>query len=448
MSAQPLDSTSNLGLINVVKQQLEISLLALAPLWQAEPPSDWKRVVRPTGEGSFSVNIEPYRGVHSWLNFRKKIIGKDTLNSLEKIVRENQPALLGYVRHPNGSQMIQDVFSLTFMLCETVLRYTGASLSIEDAIKRVLSELDQLLTTKSATQEVITALSGLKLPEGIDRIELGESLHLRRLTAVEISDLGSNDISSETRHDITSRYVTTALISTRAIRVTLSENYEPITLDIAATQEIQDQINDVLCALHILKTGRVGVVASFTKISPTILPNMGGHSSSPLIVNPFSFMELDATEIENFIKLYKQISTNKRDELKIAAVRLVDAESRLSPVDSLLDAVIGLEVLLNPNDYAELSFRVALNYAYLGNPADRRNRYENVRDVQKIRNRVIHGGLNLKSRDASQIHGHAELAKKCLRDSITKFLTDSVLSEGTKLDADFWLDRILPPNAP
>jgi hypothetical protein len=113
----------------------------------------------------------------------------------------------------------------------------------------------------------------------------------------------------------------------------------------------------------------------------------------------------------------------------------------------LLDTVIGLEVLLNPNDYAELSFRVALNYAYLGSTAERRNRYENIRDIQKTRNRVVHGGLNLRSRDAAVIHEHAGLAKQCLRDSVTRFLTDEDFTGGGKLDTDFWLDRVIPPNA-
>ena len=343
--------------------------------------------------------------------------------------------------------MIQDVFVLTTSFCQAILRYVETQLSVEDAIKRVIAELDLVLATGSATQEVMTALSGLRLPDGTDRIELGGNRWLRRLTASEISDLGSNDISSESRHDIASRFVTTALVSTRAIQVTLSEMYEEFTPDLALFQENQDMIDAVLCALHVLKTGRVGVVASFTTIRPTILPNMSGHSSAPLVVNPFAFMELSREDVETFVALYKELVSNKRDELKIAAARLLDAESRLSPVDSLLDAVIGLEVLLNPNDYAELSFRVALNYAYLGNPNDRRNRYENVRDVQKTRNRVVHGGLNLRSKDAAQIHEHADLAKKCLRDSVTRFLTDGALSGNAKLDTDFWLDRVLPPNA-
>ena len=174
---------------------------------------------------------------------------------------------------------------------------------------------------------------------------------------------------------------------------------------------------------------------------------MSGHSSAPLVVNPFSFMELSQGDIDSFIQLYKALAETRRDELNIAAARLLDAESRFSPVDALLDAVIGLEVLLNPNVRSELSFRVALNYAYLGPAAERRKRYENVRDVQLTRNRVVHGGLNLRSKDAPRLHEHAELAKVCLRDSVVRFLTERSLRGTQKLDADFWLDRVLPPHA-
>lgn len=434
------------GLAPIVKQQLEATLKLLAPQWQAEPAADWKRVTRPTGGGSFSISIEPYQGVKSWISFRKKVVGTEAIASLEKLIREKQPELLGYVIHSSGSQLIQDCFALCSSLCRAAVLKVDASCSLENAIANVISELDLLLVTGSAEREILTALSGLKLPDGIDRIELGDELYIRRLTIDEIADLGSNDISSESRFDLTSRFVTTALISKSATPIKLSVNFEDFKPDFSALQFHQDQINDVLSSLHILKSGRVGVVASFTTIRPTILPNMSGHSSAPLVVNPFSFMELDSLEAETFTKLYKALVSSRRDELRISAARLLDAESRLSPVDALLDAVIGLEVLLNPNDRTELSFRVALNYAFLGTPSGRRKRYENVRDVQLTRNRVVHGGLNVKSKDATKLHEHADLAKTCLRDSVTRFLTDESLTGNAKLDADFWLDRVLPPN--
>ncbi|MBA4212700.1 MAG: hypothetical protein C0449_06390 [Polaromonas sp.] len=95
-------------------------------------------------------------------------------------------------------------------------------------------------------------------------------------------------------------------------------------------------------------------------------------------------------------------------------------------------------------DSSELAFRVALNYAFLAPPEHRRERYERVRLLQKTRNRVVHGGLNLQSADATTIHEHADLAKACLRDVLKSFLLDGSLKGNKKLDADFWLDRVFP----
>jgi hypothetical protein len=146
------------------------------------------------------------------------------------------------------------------------------------------------------------------------------------------------------------------------------------------------------------------------------------------------------------MRLLGSIRAGVRDVVRIAADRLLDAENRLSPVDALLDAAIGLEALLNPNDNSELAFRVALNFAHLATAEHRRERYERVRTIQKTRNRVVHGGLNLHSPNAPIIGEHADLAKACLRDAVKCFLLDPGLAGNRTLDAEFWLDRILPVN--
>jgi len=433
------------GLVPEVKKRLSATLSKMVPEWLAEPAADWKRVPRPTGVGSFSINVEAYQGVQSWISFRKKLVGTADLDLLDRLLREQQPELLGYVCHSTGSQLIQDCFALCSCLSREAAQRIPEHSSIDEAISSVVSDLEKILTTKTGKREILTVLTGLKLPEGVDRIDLDDGLYVRLLTADEIADLGSNDITSESRYDLTSRFVTAAVISETPISVWLTQTYESFVPDFSDAQNSQEQIGHILGALHIVKSGRVGVLVSFTKIHPTILPNMSGHSSAPLVVNPFSFMELTHEDVERFVSLYKALAVTQRDELNIAAARLLDAESRMSPVDALLDAVIGLEVLLNPNDRSELSFRVALNYAYLAPAAERRKRYENVRDVQLSRNRVVHGGLNLRSKDAPRLHEHAELAKVCLRDAVVRFLTDKSLIGSRMLDADFWLDRVLPP---
>jgi hypothetical protein len=167
--------------------------------------------------------------------------------------------------------------------------------------------------------------------------------------------------------------------------------------------------------------------------------------SWPLIRPVFPSLDVLPEDVDQLLRLEHGLREAEREEIRIAADRLVDAGNRLSPVDSLLDAVIGLEVLLNPMDTSELAFRVAVNYALLGQPEHRRDRYDRVRLIQKTRNRVVHGGLSLQSAQGSIIQEHADLACACLRDALKAFLLIPEFQGNRRLDADFWLDRLFPP---
>ncbi len=213
-----------------------------------------------------------------------------------------------------------------------------------------------------------------------------------------------------------------------------------------ADRKARDYTTDVLRALHTLKSGRAGIFKTSSELTLRLLPSLGRGSSWPPYRPPFASLELLDQDISLFVELMRALQFNVRDEFRIAADRLVDAESRLSPVDSLLHAAIGLAVLLNPMDSSELGFRVALNYAHLAGSENRRERYDRVRAIQKTRNRVVYGGLNLSSPEGYLVHQPAELAKASFRDSIHSSLRDSTLGGNRRLDAEFWLDRILPSN--
>lgn len=446
MNNEILAKVISSGLEPDVRQRLIVTLSKMLPEWVAEPAADLKRVPRPTSVNSYSTNIEPYQGRQSWISFQQKHLGAGELESLEELLRERQPELLGYVSHDVSSRLIEDCFALCACLLQEATRRISETVSTDEAVLSVVSDLDNFLTTRIAKREVLTLLTGLKLPAGVEKISLDNGLYIRLLTADEIAEHGSHDILSGSRYDLMFNSVNAAVISEAPISISLSPNPDNSVHDLSSHQAHQERINNILGALHILKSGRVGVLASFTTIRPSILPNMSGYSSAPLVVNPFSLMELTQEDVDRFVTLYTALAEPRLDKLNIAAARLLDAESRLSPVDALLDAVIGLEVLLNPNDQSELAFRVALNYAYLAPTRERRKRYEIMREIQKTRNSVVHGGLNLKAKEAPLLHEHAGLARVCLRDAIVRFLTDKELKGTRKRDADFWLDRVLPPH--
>lgn len=441
-----MSELGKIGLHEAVKASATHLLLELFPLWLAEQPADWKRVVRPQGGGSFSINIEPYRGVHTWIAFQRKLEGlsSTSIKEFQAILIESQPELLGYASVARLKRKIQDVASLATCWCQEAERHFANSATMNEAIEKVLNDLHAILISRRVKQQVRTPLSGLTLPEGVEQIKLTDQFSVRKLTDEEISDLGSHDIKSGDTYDIISHAVSTAAFIEEDIFFQLTpDNLESIEQPDMQKRN-KEQLGMLLSALHVLKEGRVGVIASFFDIVPLVLPGLSGHSVAPLVRHPFPSMNLTSEDIPRLFKVYSRLTANQRDEVKIACVRLMDAEHRMSPVDALLDAVIGLEVLLNPSDSSELSFRVALNYAFLGSTNDRRARFDRIRNLQKMRNRVVHGGLNLQSNDASLIHEQAVIAKACLRDSIQSFLFDNSLSGNRKLDADFWLNRVLP----
>lgn len=430
------------GLLAKVRTSATCLLQELFPLWLAEQPADWKRVVRPQGSGTFSISIEPYRGIRTWIIFQRKVEGAASLKDFQAVVMEGQPELLGCVSVPGRSQKIQDATSLATCWCREAERHVANGVLMSDAIGKVLDDLHTALASWRVKQQVRTPLSGLTLPTDVEEIELTDGFSVRKLSDEEISELGSHDVTSLDQHDVISRSVSTAAFIEEDVPFRLTPDYSEPIAQTDLQQRNQEQLSTLLSALHVLREGRVGVIASFFDVGPLVLPGLGGHSTAPLVRHPFASMSLTNEDIPKLFEVHSRLTAN---EVRIACVRLMDAEHRMSPVDALLDAVIGLEALLNPNDSSELSFRVALNYAFLGTAEVRRVRFEKIRDIQKVRNRVVHGGLNLQSKDAPLIHEQAAIAKACLRDSIQSFLFDNSLSGNRKLDADFWLNRVLPP---
>lgn len=438
-----LPSKSSIGLTLKVKEQISITLKDVLPIWKTEPFLDLQKVRRRT-ESGYTTSVEPYRGAQTWIQFHKKNNSRPSIKELDELIRSVQPELLGYISYPGFQMRIQDAFTLTYFWCKVVSEFIEEGASYDDSIQRLFGQLDQFLRTKSARYEVLTLFSGLKLPKGVDKIILGPEIQIQKLSEEEISKLDSDDIYAETSYKIVSSSVTTALSIKTTVNVELQTS--PIEQLSTSIQSIQEIISRVACCLSIITSGQVGIVASFTNIRPTILPYMQGPTMGSTTFRPYSRMELDEVACKEVPIIYQKLETNQRDEVRLAALRLVDAENRLSTIDSLLDSVIGLETLLNPMDFTELSFRVALNYAFLAEKKDQRKRYDHIKDIQKTRNRIVHGGLKLTGKDATIINEHSALAKQCLRDAISRILNDNAFDGTTKLDSDFWLDRIIPVN--
>lgn len=407
------------------------------PLWVSQERHDQKRVVNPTGHGSASISIEPYFGIHSLLELHKKLSDRESVADFRKLVDRYNPELNGYLGLPGFMRKI-DCLDLLLGWCNYIFDIGRGNVeAARDTIQRFASITNETKIEVCA----IVALAGLSLPGEVDELRLNDKTVLRKLSPKEIAEIGSNDIFSESVHDPLGHAVSTCVVQTYHAQAIFAQ--EALNVDPAPDQN--DDIEKLLQAAHIVKSGKAGRFLSFTKYINSPLPVSGTGGSWPIYRPPYPALPLEANDLAPLRDLYQSLD-NSRDEITIAAKRLIDAEHRHSPVDALLDTIIGLETLLNPMDASELSFRVALNYAFLAEEEHRRNRYDEIKKVQKIRNQVVHGGLNLQSPQAQQIHDAAKSGKDLLRDSLKRFLCDPSLMGNQKLTVDFWLNRVIPTN--
>jgi len=430
-----------------VRTAIAAALNEVMPIWLSEEPVDLRRVVRPTGGGSASITIEPYRGVRTWISYHKKAQQSHGLVGLDQNIRQKQPGLLGNVACLNSVMLIQDSLSLLNPCLAFIERRLSSGLNLSDAIESTLKGIEEVLRLQVVDYEVVSPLGGLSLPDSVSELPLGKGSALRKLTNEEFEAFASNDVFSQENHDFSSRRATHAVVTKGKADYKIGPRHGMS----ADHQEIYDRVAEetkrVIQALHLLKGGRVDVVANYWRISDLPLPCPGSYSTGPLSHNPFCMMSLDDAEIAQLQDRHGRVASIRRDQLKIALDRLVDAEARLSPVDSLLDSAIGLEVLLKPKGTGDLAFRVAMNYAFLSPVADeRKKRFEEISEIQKSRNSIVHAGHGLRSGAAAEISRTAELGKACLRDAINRFLHDKDFLSGRELSADFWADRIFLPS--
>ena len=415
-------------------------ILDLHSKWMSQTLIDQRRTVRPQSDGSSTTNIEFYRGVSTIGRFHAIVKQSNCISQLANAISEYEPKLLSHMAIPGSSSKIEAERLVIGWL--KFIETHHSKTSLQTAITDTLNNFSKIFYNQRIPARIVTTLAGLSLSDEINEIQLEEKLILRKLTSGELIELSSNDIFSTSLHDHIAHQITTCIEKTIEIPVRFGSDSTPLPREDVGMEE---EVLNLLVALHILKPGSADVFLTLKYMDGAAVDLGSSEYSYPIYRHPRASFEFSASDLEEFLALYKAVQECTRSEVIIAAGRLLDSEHRPSPVDALLDSVIGLEVLLNPSDVGELSFRVALNYAYLGEFQERRKRYESLKSVQMTRNKVVHGGLNMSSTNSHLITEHAEIARNCLRDALKHFLFDTSLKDGPKLSAGFWLDRILPP---
>lgn len=204
-------------------------------------------------------------------------------------------------------------------------------------------------------------------------------------------------------------------------------------------------IRTVVDVLHALKPG-VARIASW-QIVPAEPVLAGILSSSTGVISPWRLrFVLDAPELSGLKQFVDDLLRPCRTELAVAMRRLREAEGRSSSTDALVDAVIGIEALLNTENKPEVTMRVAMNYACLFPLAERPQRYKRIKDLYAARSKIVHGDA---SADAGDSIARAADAKELLRELIRVFWAEDVLrgadKKPTKLNVAFWEARYFLP---
>lgn len=427
-----------------VENVLRASLQQFYPEWiklQSEP-LDQRRVLTPERVGAYRISIEPYHGMNSSVRDMALIPSNQSVQELKSAIVQFQPALLGYLSTQGQSIYIGDISKHFVCWCQYIDQKLKESLLLEDAISNLISDLSNLISTSEMTREIFAPVDNLLLSEDCDQIEVDSNLILKKLTMEELQELVSEDIMFSNGRSQFFQSAATVIICKRKDKFILNEP-EKQSPPLLHDSGMYDPIEGLISCLHILKPGKVSIIECQHRFYPLVLPfqKFSIGSFRPNFTG-LSF-QLNKAEAETLRQVYLAYNSIEWAALRIAIKRLADAENRISSTDSLLDSIIGLEVLLNPVERSELAFRVALHYSYLGEKSDRKSRYNLMRKIQEIRNTIVHGGANVNSSRASEIAIYSEHAKKCLREVILKFLNPGFIQKGKKMDANFWVDFII-----
>ncbi|MHB8555822.1 MAG: hypothetical protein ACYDCB_09245, partial [Candidatus Dormibacteria bacterium] len=147
--------------------------------------------------------------------------------------------------------------------------------------------------------------------------------------------------------------------------------------------------------------------------------NVGVASLASGLGRQLGHRDLTAEDSDSIAEFSRLIEKGWRPSLRIATNRLIRAATeRDDPVDSLIDAVIGLESLFG-RSASELSQRVSMATARLLAPDQEAGvaLYRRIRDLYQKRSGVVHGTLDLKDREAAALAQEAiELLARSLRE--------------------------------
>lgn len=258
---------------------------------------------------------------------------------------------------------------------------------VEAAINRVAALIDEPIIELRFVAPVVNFSS-----DSTEAIEFSDQITLRPLSDDELTRLYGGDLYRihATPFWTPMNLAMWAFTGTIRPRKLLGQaNSHDATIH----ADLRESLSRAVLALRTFKAGAVGyqgIRLTTERALPWIATvAMGGGEYVP-----FSPYELPAADVPRFTAHVKRLQRELHPALSAACSHLSSASIRTNPRDMIIDAVVGLEsiVLAHIEDRGEMSFRFALNYAFLDDDRTvRRAAFRDARVLYRLRSTIAHG---------------------------------------------------------
>jgi hypothetical protein len=423
------------GLHPKVKESLRQCILQALVLWDDLPAQDIYKTVKVSSPTEFRISLEERRGIRTARELEKHLPSLESFQDLQEKLKTYNPELVeGFYICGTGSQI------LFKGIVEQIVKslYPVRNEEIPQELESIIEELDQGLKAGDAEIIIYSPLKNFVAPNLKHAISLTDGVILRPLSDQEVENLYSHDALSS--FPLSTRELSKFILEIKFKAKIIGGFWGEYT-GANPTSDAKSSLAQAHRILHLLKSGGVEIEIEKMNFSSRALPNyiaytINAHTS---FASRYTLEEHEQKPLEEICLL---LNSTTRPELDIACRRLHDAELRLNSKDALVDACIGLEALLTSYSKAEISYRMAMNFAALGLPKDKKERYKRMRHIYEARSRIVHGSKDteeyrLGDKNRS-IHEIAKAAKEALRETILLFLQDPFLRGKEQIE---WEDR-------
>ncbi len=397
----------------------------------------------PLGKGwTYSYSVEKRRSSIAQSELLNRLRSLPSVASLEVAIKAYQPELLSAIVFPSIARDGIEVAEIAVAWWSEALAKASYGELNEAIFEQVLDDLDKVLSSRCVTYEVTYLLGGIEFSETFEQIDLGDGWTLRRVAKEEIVSLASEEVLSRGSGSFPV-LVKAALTYRKEYLVEFLSAIPSELPPFDLSGDLLDQSDLIVAALHLLKPCHIRIIRTTPKYVPTVLPGLTAWSHRPFDVSSPQTVKYSEDELLKFVDLYRRVITTGRREVVLAISRLRDAELRLNPFDSIVDAFIGIEAILNPVASTEISFTASLAYALLGPPFDRLSRFNELYKLYGVRSKIVHGAVAHGIGASIKFQSDAWVARKCLRDLLHRVLLDDQFVRGAKYDKKYWAEKLL-----